>query len=95
VTPDGLHGQFDTNVLGPILATQEAVKQFEPEGGSAVNISSIVSIEPHPYTLIYSATKAAVDNNFSTHWASTKPMSLGLTAAAAFLRYSPPSIQSA
>ena len=66
VTAEGFHRHFDTNVLGPILATQEAVKLFGEEGGSIVNISSIVAIEPPPYTLVYSATKAAVDNITST-----------------------------
>jgi 3-oxoacyl-[acyl-carrier protein] reductase len=61
VTPAHFHKQFDLNVLGLILATQEAVKHFGPGGGSIINLSSIVSTSAPPYASIYSATKAAVD----------------------------------
>src|SRR5450432_1051770 len=43
VTAEHYHKQFDLNVLGLILTTQEAVKHFGPDGGSVVNISSVVS----------------------------------------------------
>ena len=43
ITEDHFHKLFDLNVLGLILATQEAVKYFGPEGGSIVNISSVAS----------------------------------------------------
>jgi len=36
-------GQFEVNVLAPILTSKEAVKHFGPAGGSIVNISSIAS----------------------------------------------------
>jgi 3-oxoacyl-[acyl-carrier protein] reductase len=61
VTPEHFHKQFDLNVLGLILATQEAVKLFGPGGGSVVNISSVVATSAPPTTSVYSATKAAVD----------------------------------
>jgi 3-oxoacyl-[acyl-carrier protein] reductase len=61
VTADHFHRLFDLNVLGLILATQEAVKNFGPQGGSIVNISSIVSTYAVPNGSVYSATKAAVD----------------------------------
>jgi 3-oxoacyl-[acyl-carrier protein] reductase len=61
VTTDHFHTQFDLNVLGLILTTQEAVKHFGPEGGSIVNISSVASTSAFPNTSVYSATKAAVD----------------------------------
>lgn len=60
VTPDHFHKQFDLNVLGLILATQEAAKLM-PEGGSVINISSVVATYTPPNTAVYSATKAAVD----------------------------------
>src|ERR1700710_591744 len=34
------HWMFDTNVLGVLLATQEAAKLFGPDGGSVINIGS-------------------------------------------------------
>jgi 3-oxoacyl-[acyl-carrier protein] reductase len=61
VTPEHFHKQFDLNVLGLILASQEAAKQFGPAGGSIVNISSVVSTLAPPAASVYSATKAAVD----------------------------------
>ena len=61
VTEEHFHRQFNVNVLGLILATQEAVKQFGPAGGSIVNISSLASTAAPPTGSVYSATKAAVD----------------------------------
>jgi 3-oxoacyl-[acyl-carrier protein] reductase len=54
--------QFDTNVLGTLLATREAVASFGEAGGSVINIGSVVSTNPVPNSVVYSATKAAVDN---------------------------------
>jgi len=54
--------QFEINVLGTLLATQEAAKRFGDAGGSVINISSVVSTNPIAGSVIYSATKAAVDN---------------------------------
>ena len=61
ITEEHFHKQFNLNVLGLILATQEAVKHFGPEGGSIVNISSIASTLALATASVYSATKAAVD----------------------------------
>lgn len=61
ITPEHFHSQFDLNVLGLLLTTQEAVKHFSPEGGTIVNIGSIVGPMPAPMASVYSATKAAVD----------------------------------
>jgi 3-oxoacyl-[acyl-carrier protein] reductase len=61
VTEEHFHKQFDVNVLGPILATREAVKHFGAAGGSIVNISSIASTAAPATGSVYSATKAAVD----------------------------------
>ena len=61
IAPDHFHKMFDLNVLGLILCTQEAVKHFGAEGGSIINISSVVAAAPMPSTSVYSATKAAVN----------------------------------
>jgi 3-oxoacyl-[acyl-carrier protein] reductase len=53
--------QFDTNVLGVILASQEAAKHFGPRGGSIINIGSVATSMNSPTTVVYTATKAAVD----------------------------------
>lgn len=61
VTEEHFHKQFNLNVLGLILTTQEGVKHFGQDGGSVINISSVVSRLTMPQTVVYSATKAAVD----------------------------------
>jgi 3-oxoacyl-[acyl-carrier protein] reductase len=61
VTEEHFHKQFDLNVLGLLLTSQEALKYFGPDGGSIVNTSSIVSTWGIPGGSVYSATKAAVD----------------------------------
>ena len=61
VTAEHFHKQFNLNVLGLLLATQEAVKYIGPAGGSIINISSIVGRMPLKQASVYSATKAAVD----------------------------------
>src|SRR6476661_2328501 len=38
VTPEHYHRQFDLNVFGLILATQEAARQFGDRGGVVVNV---------------------------------------------------------
>ncbi len=61
VTAEHFHKQFDLNVLGLILTTQEAVKHLGAEGGSIINISSVVATAAPATGSVYSATKAAVD----------------------------------
>jgi 3-oxoacyl-[acyl-carrier protein] reductase len=61
VTEEHFHKQFNLNVLGVILSTQEALKYFGPAGGCVVNTSSIVSTWGFPGASVYSATKGAVD----------------------------------
>lgn len=61
VTEEHYHRQFDLNVLGLILASQKAAGLFDENGGSIINISSIVAQGPLANASVYSATKAAVD----------------------------------
>jgi 3-oxoacyl-[acyl-carrier protein] reductase len=61
ITEEQFHRQFNTNVLGLILATQEAAKLFGPEGGSIINIGSNASSLTPPTSAVYTATKGAVD----------------------------------
>ena len=61
ITPDHFHKLFDLNVLGLLLTTKEAVKYIGKDGGSVINISSIVGQMPLESASVYSATKAAVD----------------------------------
>lgn len=62
VTEAEFHREFNTNVLGPILTIQEAVKHFGAEGGSVINISSVASANPVANSAVYAATKGAVDS---------------------------------
>jgi 3-oxoacyl-[acyl-carrier protein] reductase len=62
VTEADFRRQFDINVLGTILATQEAANHFGPEGGSVINLSSVVSINPMANMVVYAASKSAVDS---------------------------------
>jgi 3-oxoacyl-[acyl-carrier protein] reductase len=61
VEADEFRRQFDTNVLGTILAAREAASHFGDKGGSIVNVSSIVSTGAIAGSVVYSATKGAVD----------------------------------
>src|SRR6201987_4329978 len=61
VTEQQFHKMFDTNVLGLLLATQEALKHFKSDGGSIINIGSLASSLTPPTGVVYNATKGAVD----------------------------------
>ncbi|HTR25125.1 MAG TPA: glucose 1-dehydrogenase [Terriglobales bacterium] len=61
ITEEHFDRQFDINVKGLLLATQEAVKIFNGDGGSIINISSVASLGTVPGSSVYSGTKAAVD----------------------------------
>jgi 3-oxoacyl-[acyl-carrier protein] reductase len=62
VTEKEFHREFNTNVLGPIMTIQESLKYFGPDGGSVINISSIASEKPVANSVVYAATKSAVDS---------------------------------
>jgi 3-oxoacyl-[acyl-carrier protein] reductase len=61
VTEEHFRRQFDLNVLGPLLASQQAVKHFGPGGGRIINVSSIASTLTLANSSVYNATKAALD----------------------------------
>jgi len=60
VTPEHFHEMFNLNVLGLILASQEAAKEFGEHGGNIINVSSVATVGI-VHAGVYSATKAAVD----------------------------------
>ena len=60
ITEAHFHKQFNVNVLGLLLVTQAAAKHLG-EGGSIVNVSSVVSRITPPGSAVYTATKGAVD----------------------------------
>jgi 3-oxoacyl-[acyl-carrier protein] reductase len=61
VTAEHFHKHFNLNVLGLLLASQAAAKEFDAAGGSIINMSSVVSTLGVPQAAVYSATKGAVD----------------------------------
>ena len=61
VSAEDYHRIFNLNVLGLLLASKESLKYFGAEGGSIINIGSVVSSRTPPNSSIYTATKGAVD----------------------------------
>ena len=61
VTEEHVRKHFDLNVLGLLLTTKAAVKHMGSEGGSVINIGSVVSTVRLPQSSVYAASKAAVD----------------------------------
>ncbi|CAO4153452.1 glucose 1-dehydrogenase [Methylorubrum extorquens] len=60
VTEEHYRRIFDVNVLGVLLATQAASKHLG-EGGSIINISSVVTDVLMPTSAVYSGTKGALN----------------------------------
>jgi len=61
ITEQSFHLHYDINVLGTILTVQEAIKRFGADGGSIINLSSIVGSHPVPGALLYASTKGAIE----------------------------------
>ncbi len=62
VTEEEFHRQFNTNVLGLMLITQDVVKHLEGRGGSIINIGTAASQTGSANMVIYLATKSGVDS---------------------------------
>src|ERR1700760_578604 len=60
VTEDSFHRMFNINVLGLLLTTKAAVKHIK-DGGSIINVGSVVSRVTPPASSVYTGTKGAVD----------------------------------
>jgi 3-oxoacyl-[acyl-carrier protein] reductase len=61
ITREHIQKHFNLNVTGLLLTTKEAVELMGSDGGSIVNIGSIVGSMPAPQASAYSASKAAVN----------------------------------
>ena len=61
ISEETFHLLYNVNVLGAILTAQEAIKRFGADGGSIINLSSIVGSHPVPGALLYASTKGAIE----------------------------------
>jgi 3-oxoacyl-[acyl-carrier protein] reductase len=61
ITEESFHLHYNINVLGTILTVQEAIKRFGADGGSIINLSSIVGSHPVAVALLYASTKGAIE----------------------------------
>lgn len=82
VTEEEFHREFDINVLGMILATQEAAKHFGANGGSVINITSVAGRNAIPTSVVYSATKAAINSLTRVLAAELGPKNIRVNAIA-------------
>ena len=57
ITEESFHLHFNVNVLGLILTVQGAIKRFGVNGGSIINLSSIVGSHPVAGALLYASTR--------------------------------------
>ena len=62
ITEESFHLHYNINVLGTILTTKEAIKRFGTDGGSIINLSSLVGSYPVSGALLYASTKGAIEN---------------------------------
>ncbi|GAA3159693.1 MULTISPECIES: SDR family NAD(P)-dependent oxidoreductase [Streptomyces] len=60
-TADGLAPLLATNLVAPVLLTQEAVPHLERTGGVVVNISTSVGQRAWPGNAVYAATKTGLE----------------------------------
>ena len=61
ITEQAFHSHYNINVLGVILTVQEAIKRLGDDGGSIINLSSIVGSHPVAGALLYASTKGAIE----------------------------------
>src|ERR1043165_1711753 len=61
INEEHFHKHSNLNVLGLLLASKEAARYFDPAGGAIINIGSAVTSLNPPNTVVYTATKGAVD----------------------------------
>ena len=60
ITPANFRAMFDTNVLGTLLATREAVTLMPASGGAIVNIGTVATALAPPAAAVYAGSKGAI-----------------------------------
>jgi 3-oxoacyl-[acyl-carrier protein] reductase len=61
ITEAHVRSIFDTNVLGLLMMTKIATANFDPAGGSVINISSLSAVGNAAGRAVYASSKAAVN----------------------------------
>jgi 3-oxoacyl-[acyl-carrier protein] reductase len=61
VTDDQIRLQFETNVFGTLYTCRSALPFLRRQGGSIVNVSSLLTKRTWPGTAVYTGTKGAVE----------------------------------
>lgn len=61
LTADLVTSMFDVNIVGMLLCSKAALTLFPQEGGSIINIGSVVGEMAPPMASVYAATKAALN----------------------------------
>ena len=62
LTMENISAMFSVNVFGLMLATKAALPLFPPEGGSIINIGSVIGEMAPPQASIYAGTKGALNS---------------------------------
>ena len=61
LTPEEMQQQINVNLLGTLLVCQQAIRHFPAHGGSIINLSALNSKNSTPGSVLWAATKGAVD----------------------------------
>lgn len=61
LTLEVMRQQIDVNLLGTMLVCQQAIHHFPPHGGSIINLSALNSKNSTPGSVLWAATKGAID----------------------------------
>jgi 3-oxoacyl-[acyl-carrier protein] reductase len=62
LTQENISAMFSVNVFGLVLATKAALPLFPAEGGSIINIGSVIGEMAPPQASIYAGTKGALNS---------------------------------
>src|ERR1700693_1879764 len=74
ITEESFHLQYNVNALGAILTAQEAIKRFGADGGSIINLSSIVGSHPVPgdAVRVHEGRNRNADQDWRSNWHHAK-----------------------
>ena len=61
LTLEAMRQQIDINLLGTLLVCQQAMQHFPPHGGTIINLSALNSKNSTPGSVLWAATKGAID----------------------------------